>query len=124
MRSGSTGGSSFILQVICPHSARQRRKGERLYSLAYKLVDCEKCLADGAVAERFGEYGIIGNQAKSEYFPTNNAKLVLMSLRFRCKHPITRVSRIRKELRFPRYLDDDDTQILDEYATRIRKGKL
>jgi hypothetical protein len=88
----------------------------KLYSLTYKLVECERFQAHGPAAKEFGEYGVRGNPATSSFYPTNDAQLLLMSLRFPSSAPIPSLNRIGQHLRFPRYLSHEDVLLLEQYA--------
>jgi hypothetical protein len=96
----------------------RRRKGRRLYSLTFKLVDCRPCNYKTAV--EFGRYAIKGNRDSSSYFPSNDATLLLMSMRFdpRGAGPIKSVDVIGNSLQKPRVLRPDDVKLLDKYASR------
>ena len=96
--------------------SRERHPGSRLYSLTYKLVECERFESRGPSAKTFGKYGVRGNPATSSFYPSNDAKLLLMSLRFASSKPIPSIKRVGQHLHFPRYLCQEDVLLLEEYA--------
>ena len=108
-------GDGGTLWIILSRPAAGK---SRLYSLTYKLVACQRFTARGTAARRFGKHGVRGNPVSSSFYPTNDARLVLMSLRFPGGRPVPSLGRINQHLRFPRYLSDEDVCLLEEYAER------
>ena len=106
------GGTLWIIM------SRPGANKSRLYSLTYKLVACQRFIARGTAARKFGKHGVRGNPVSSSFYPTNDARLVLMSLRFPAHRPVPSLSRINQYLRFPRYLSYEDVCLLEEYAER------
>ena len=60
--------------------SRAQRPGSRTYSLSFRLEGCKK--HNYKKPSRFGRYGVVGDPARSTLFASNDARLLLLSLRF------------------------------------------
>lgn len=68
--------------------SRQQPSGRRNYSLSFRL---DKCKAHTyRKPGRFGPYAVVGDPARSTLFASNDATLLLLSLRFDPFSPIDR----------------------------------
>jgi hypothetical protein len=90
------------------------RRGRRLYSLTFKLVACEAW--DYERAGDFGRFAVVGDRDRSAYFASNDAELLLMSLRFKGFRPIRSVNVIGQSIQTPRRLTAADVALLNRYS--------
>ena len=126
------GGTVWVV-VSRPHP-----DGGRMYTISMRLENCaskisridpetnEPRLFDAPLVKpfadwkpsRFGEYVVRGNVLQSKLIAANDAKLLLMSLRFVPFKPLKGPSpaSISNSLRPSRELSEDDVQLLKEYA--------
>lgn len=97
--------------------SRRRSRGGRLYSLSFRLTNCKArtYAHEGA----FGRYGVVGDPVGSALFASNDAKLLLLSLRFQPYRPITTADKIGQSLQTPRRLGAADVALLREHATAV-----
>jgi hypothetical protein len=94
--------------------SRPRPEGGRLYSLSFRLEKCRKITYPQG--GKFGKYVVAGDINQSTLFANNDAKLLLLSLRFKPYRPIRSADLIGQSLQTPRLLGMDDVQLLTEQA--------
>ncbi len=103
--------------------SRPQSKGPRLYSLSFKLEGCRSKTT--RIAGRFGKYGVIGDPNQSTLFASNDAKYLLLSLRFDPINPIdsepdkdtsNRLYDLGKTIQTPRCLNVADVNLLENYG--------
>lgn len=114
-------GSGGTLWVV---TSRRLARQERVYSLAYKLVDCQTFEVWEHLRKEFGEYGVIGDPAKSIHFPSNNITDVLLNLQFSPTKPIRAKEVIGFSLFNARCLSLDDIQMFEDYSDKVLHGKI
>lgn len=97
--------------------------GKRIYSLAYKLVNCEPFNVWEDLKKEFGEYGVLGNTQLSHHFPRNDITDVLMSLQFIPQKPIISPNVIGLSLMAARELSKDDIKSFKEFEDKVLHGR-
>jgi hypothetical protein len=116
-------GDGGTLWVVTSRRPPKEEKGDRIYSLAYKLVDCQTFEVWDHLKKDFGEYGVIGDYRTSQHFPSNNMTNVLLSLEFSPKKPIRGPKVIGLSMLNARCLSVNDIKVLEEYADKVLHGK-
>jgi TIR domain len=89
----------------------------RIYNLSFCLRSCTKVIYP--TRGKFGEYAVKGDRLQSRYYPSSDAKLLLLALRFDPFRPINgpNVNQISNSIRTPRCLSESDVRLIEEYAT-------
>lgn len=114
-------GSGGTLWVV---TGRRAPNEQRVYSLAYKLVDCQTFEVWENLRKEFGEYGVMaGDLARSIHFPSNNITDVLLNLKFLPEKPIRAQEVIGFSLLNARCLSPADAKMLEDYADKVLHGK-
>jgi len=116
-------GDGGTLWVVTSRRPPKEERGDRIYSLAYKLIDCQTFEVWDHLKKDFGEYGVIGDYRKSQHFPSNNMTNVLLSLEFSPKKPIRGPKVIGLSMLNARRLSVNDIKVLEEYADKVLHGK-
>lgn len=98
-------------------------KGDRIYSLAYKLINCQTFYVWKHLRKEFGEYGVMGDPTESIHFPSNDLTDVLLSLKFSPEKPIREQKVIGLSLLNARRLSTEDILVLEDYADKVLHGK-
>lgn len=103
--------------------SRRQSHGPRKYSLSFRLDGCRKktYLTDGD----FGRYAVVGHPDGSTVFASNDAKHLLLGLRFDPLNPIDahrkkrRIDRLRglgSHIQTPRCLNGADVKLLEHFG--------
>ncbi len=93
--------------------SRRKPDGGRLMSLAFRLENCKS--RTYPEKGQFGKYAVVGNPHASTLFAVNDARYLLMSLRFEPFRPIRNASVIGQSIQRPRRLNPDDVKLLEDY---------
>jgi hypothetical protein len=106
-------GKGGTLWVVTSHA---RPSGGRHFSLALELVQCRSETETSQT--RFGRFSVVGDRLRSRFHASNDAKLLLMSLRFDPKNPkpIKTADKIGQSLQTARRLSPADVELLRSYA--------
>ncbi len=109
--------------------SRGQAKGPRSYSLSFRLDKCKKHTYRNP--GRFGRYAVVGDPDHSTLFASNEARLLLLSLRFdpfapiddgnhradkRKKKRTGRLKIIGQSIQTPRCLNPLDVKLLKDFA--------
>ena len=86
----------------------------RRYSLTFRFRDCRSHTYRRSGA--FGRYAVRGDPARSEFFAENDARLLLLALRFQSGAPIESIQKIGAALQTPRRLAASDVALVERYA--------
>ena len=92
--------------------SRRGPAGRRSYSLAYRLVGCQPKL----YRDSKWPYAVVGDADRSRLFASNDARLLLMSLRFDPFAPIKSAGLIGQSIQYPRRLSADDVTLLNDHG--------
>lgn len=95
--------------------SRRGAGGRRRYSLSHRFVGCRAVTLPDDGPSGFGRHAVRGDPARSRFFARNDAKLLLMSLRFDPWSPL-RSWPPGQALRTPRTLADGDVALLADHA--------
>ena len=109
--------------------SRRQTTGPRTYSLSFRLDRCKRHTFQNP--GRFGPYAIIGDPGRSTLFASNDARLLLLSLRFdpilpidhsigvkrRNKETADRLKKIGFSIQTPRCLNAADIKLLQDFAS-------
>ncbi|MDM0001790.1 toll/interleukin-1 receptor domain-containing protein [Variovorax sp. J22P240] len=99
--------------------SRGQRNGPRMYSLTFRVEGCEPRRANDA--RGFGQFAVIGDPHRSTLFASNDARLLLLGLRFDPFMPIDhrsdRLKVIGQSIQTPRALSHADIKLLEDFAT-------
>lgn len=98
--------------------SRRQQSGSRMYSLSFRL---DKCRAHTYKTRgRFGQYAVVGDPNYSTLFASNDARLLLLGLRFDPTLPIDdkfdRLKIIGKSIQRPRCLNKADIKLLSDFG--------
>jgi hypothetical protein len=105
------GGTLWI--VVSRRGPVQRRA----YSLAFRLVGCEHRDDPGGK----WPHAVVGDPDRSMLFASNDARLLLMSLRFEPYGPIRHAGLIGQSIQTPRLLNSDDVLLLEEHGAAANR---
>ena len=94
--------------------SRPKPGSGRVNSLSFRLNNCRIVTYDQPT--KFGQYAVLGDPLYSTVFASNDAKLLLLGLRFNPYHPIEKPGRIAQSIQTPRCLNKDDIRLLEEFA--------
>ena len=94
--------------------SRAKPGGGRVYSLSFRLNNCRTKTYNKETT--FGKYAVLGDPSKSIVFASNDAKLLLLSLRFDPYLPIRAPKLIGQSIQTPRCLNENDIQLLEDFA--------
>jgi hypothetical protein len=112
------GGGQLWVVTSYPSS-----KGSRVYSLAYKLSDCQRFEPWDHIKKEFGAFGVIGDPNLSRHYPRNDITRVLLDLEFSPKKPIRAASVIGLSLLTVRQLTTGDVQKLESFEDKLLHGR-
>ena len=104
-------GEEGILWIVV---SRAKPGDGRVYSLSFRLNNCRMKTYDQATT--FGKYAVMGDPSQSIVFASNDAKLLLLSLRFDPYLPIKQPNLIGQSIQRPRCLNKQDIKLLEDYA--------
>jgi len=99
--------------------SRENSKKQRIYSIVFKLQNCKIKTLNSP--NRFGKYIVEGDPNTSFMYANNDARLLLMSLRFNPEKPIREINKIGQSIQRPRSLSLNDTKLLGNYITEIER---
>jgi hypothetical protein len=108
--------------------SRGRTGGGRLYSVSFRLENCRSHtysrpkkgkVAKGKVG--LGPFAVIGDKDRSTLFAANDARYLLLSLRFDPYRPIQNPDRIGQAIQTPRCLNESDISLLEGYGAEVAK---
>jgi hypothetical protein len=108
--------------------SRGRPGGGRLYSVSFRLENCRSHTysrpkkgnrAKGKVG--LGPFAVIGDKERSTLFAANDARYLLLSLRFDPYRPIQTPDRIGQAIQTPRCLNESDIGLLEGYSSEVAK---
>ena len=88
--------------------------GGRQYSLTFRFSDCSKYTYPQPV--RWGPFAVRGDPKGSQFYLKNDARLLLLALRFQNGSPIRGISSIGSSLQSPRLLTDGDMRLMELYC--------
>lgn len=103
--------------------SRGQKHGLRQYSLSFRLDGCRKKTYRST--GRFGKFAVIGDPDQSTVFASNDARLLLLSLRFDPLRPIDserdrniadRLHGLGKAIQRPRCLNRADVKLLEDFG--------
>ncbi len=98
--------------------SRRRPKGGRGYSLSFRLDGCKRHRF--SKTGKFGKYGVYGDPERSRLFPSVDARLLLLALRFEPYKPIDdqsdRLKVIGNSIQTPRQLNSADVKLLENFS--------
>lgn len=103
-------GDGGILWVVV---SRPGPKGGRHYSLTFRFANCTKYTYEEA--GRWGKYAVRGDPKGSEYYAENDARLLLLALRFENGSPLKGFKSIGSNLQTPRRLTSADVDLIELY---------
>lgn len=95
----------------------------RIYSLAYKLVQCRSFDVWENLRPIFGRFGVIGDPTLSRHYPRNDMSDLLLSLEFSPPKPIHSREVIGLSLMTARSLSPTDVIKLTEYGDKVLHGR-
>jgi hypothetical protein len=87
--------------------------GGRQYSLTFRFSHCSKYTYPQPV--KWGQFAVRGDLRRSQFYPKNDARLLLLALRFQNGSPIRGISLIGSSLQTPRLLTDEDVRLIELY---------
>ncbi len=103
--------------------SRRQSHGPRKYSLSFRLDGCRKKTYDRDGA--FGRYAVLGHPDRSTVFASNDAKHLLLGMRFDPLRPIDadpkkvstdRLLGLGGYIQTPRCLNDADVKLLEDFG--------
>lgn len=110
-------GDGGTLWIIVSRQA----KGHRIYSLTFRLEECRR--HDYDEDGLFGKYGVVGDPNRSTLYASNDARLLLLSLRFDPPLPIDdekdRLSVVGQSIQRPRCLNTADVKLLEDFGAEV-----
>lgn len=114
----ANGGTLWVIT-----SLKQTKDTTRIYSLAYRLMNCKPLKLTDPTKDRFGKYGVQSAFKDSEHFGHNNMNEILLSLSFKPCNPIKDKSKIGNSIQTIRELNASDINLLNDYVEKIKFGK-
>ena len=114
-------GNGGTLWVIT--SLKQTKNSPRVYSLAYRLMNCKPLNQKNQIKDEFGKFGVHSKFEDADHFGFNNMNEILLSLNFKSKKPIKDKSKIGNSIQTIRELDNPDIKLLNDYAEKLKFGK-
>lgn len=93
--------------------SRPAPKGGRRYSLTFRFSNCSRYTYEEA--GRWGKYAVRGDPKSSEFYAENDARLLLLALRFKNGSPLKSLKSIGSSLQTPRRLTRDDVDLIELY---------
>jgi hypothetical protein len=103
-------GNGGTLWVIV---SRPGPRGGRHYSLTFRFSNCTSHTHEEA--GKWGRYAVLGDEKGSEFYAENDARLLLLALRFENGSPLKSINSIGSSLRTPRRLTRADANLLEIY---------
>lgn len=100
-----------------------RKENDRIYSLAYKLDNCEPFEVWPHLQEKFGNLGVSADPGKCCHFPSNDLTDLLMSLEFVPAKPISTRASIGMSIMAARQLSQKDVKKMLEYEDKVLHGE-
>jgi TIR domain-containing protein len=97
--------------------SRRGTGSKRSYSLAFRLVHCKHKHYEGSEWPN----AVVGDRDRSRLFASNDARLLLMSLRFEPFAPIRNAGLIGQSIQTPRLLSADDVSLLEEHGASVNR---
>ena len=114
----ANGGALWVIT-----SLKQTKNTARIYSLAYRLMNCKPLQLTDPTKDLFGKYGVQSKFKDSEHFGLNNMNDILLSLIFKPYKPIKHKSKIGNSIQTIRELHASDINLLNDYVEKIKFGK-
>jgi len=112
-------GGGQLWVVTSYHSS----SASRVYSLAYRLLNCQRFEPWDHVKKEFGAFGVIGDPTLSRHYPRNDLTRVLLDLEFSPPKPIRDAGVIGLSLLTVRQLAPGDVQKLESFEDKLLHGK-
>ncbi|MFY7867181.1 toll/interleukin-1 receptor domain-containing protein [Roseateles sp.] len=98
--------------------SRRVPTGGRNYSLSFRLDGCRKHTFRHPT--EFGQFAVVADRSKATLFAANDARLLLLALRFEppkpIDHPVDRLRVIGQSIQTPRALSTVDAKLLSEFS--------
>ncbi|WP_213952773.1 toll/interleukin-1 receptor domain-containing protein [Variovorax sp. dw_954] len=108
-------GDSGTLWIVV---SRRGHSGQRMYSLSFRLDNCRRFTFLNS--RIFGKHGVVAEPDDSTLFAANDARLLLLALRFEPYLPIDhqddRLKVIGQSIQTPRGLDAADVRLLERFS--------
>jgi hypothetical protein len=104
-------------------TSSRKENADRIYSLAYKLDNCEPFEVWPHLQEKFGNLGVSADPGKCCHFPSNNLTDLLMSLVFVPAKPISKRTSIGMSIMVARQLSQNDVKKMLAYEDKVLHGE-
>jgi hypothetical protein len=93
--------------------SRPAQGGGRRYSLTFRYSGCSRYTYPQS--GRWGQFAVRGDPKRSEFYAENDARLLLLALRFQNGSPIKGFDSIGQSLQTPRLLTEEDVRLVERY---------